>query len=110
MAIRNTTSAQKSAITKTVQRIAISNQLRGLASEYGITIAKSFKSLREQLPEILEDADNELLDVMRKLIYSLWQEVNGLTIDIKSISSELEALSNNNQDIRLYLPSQGLVQ
>ena len=75
-----------------VQRIAISNQLRGLASEYGITIAKSFKSLREQVPEVLEDTNNELSIVIRKLIYSLWQEVNDLTEDIKSISSELEAL------------------
>ena len=75
-----------------VQRIAISNQLRGLASEYGVTIAKSFKSLREQVPEVLEDADNELSNVMRKLIYSLLQEVNGLTEDIKSITIELAAL------------------
>ena len=64
-----------------VQRIAISNQLRGLASEYGVIVAKNFKSLREQ------DPDNKLSGVMRKLIYSLFLEGNGLTEDIKSISS-----------------------
>jgi len=74
------------------QRLAIANQLRSLAGEYGVIIAKSFKCLREQVPEVLEDADNELSAVMRKLIYSLWQEINGLTIDIKSLASELEAL------------------
>jgi transposase len=51
------------------QRLAAANQLKGLASEYGVVIAKSCKCLREQVLIALENADNELSLVMRRMIY-----------------------------------------
>lgn len=40
------------------QRLAAANQLKGLACEYGMVIAKSFKCLREQVPIALEAPEN----------------------------------------------------
>ena len=65
------------------QRLAAANQLKGLASEYGVVISKSFKCLREQVPIALEDPDNELSLVMRRMLDDLLSEVKTLTLEIK---------------------------
>jgi transposase len=44
---------------------ALSNHLRGLLMEFGVVIPKGFASLRRELPEILEDGDNEVPDMYR---------------------------------------------
>ena len=74
------------------QRLAAANQLKGLASEYGVVISKSFKCLREQVPIALEDPDSELSLVMRRMLYDLLAEINALSLDIKSLTNDLEAL------------------
>ncbi len=42
------------------ERTALINQIRGLLAEYGITISQGINHVRKELPEILEDAENEL--------------------------------------------------
>ena len=42
------------------QRTAIINQIRGLAREYGVNLAKSREALLEQLPDALADEENDL--------------------------------------------------
>ena len=41
-----------------VARTAQANQIRGLLSEFGVVIPKGVRQLEQQLPEILEDAEN----------------------------------------------------
>jgi transposase len=58
------------------ERVALGNQMRGLLAEYGIVAAKGVSALRRAIPEILEDAQNGLSDLMRELIaeqYEHWQ-------------------------------------
>ena len=74
------------------QRLAAANQLKSLASEYGVIIAKSFKCLREQVPVALEDPDNELSLIMRRILHDLLEEINVLTLEIKSLTQDLESL------------------
>ena len=74
------------------QRLAAANQLKSLASEYGVIIAKSFKCLREQVPLALEDPDNELSLIMRRILHHLLEEINVLTLEIKSLTADLESL------------------
>ena len=73
------------------QRLVAANQLKGLASEYGVVIAKSFKCLREQVPIALEDPENELSLLMRRMLHDLLTEINTLTAEIKSLTQDLEA-------------------
>ena len=47
------------------QRTATANQIRGLLSEYGITIAKRLDHLRHALPRIIEDLGNSLSPGLR---------------------------------------------
>ena len=41
-------------------RLATSNMIRSLLAEFGLLISKGWKALRERVPELLEDADNDL--------------------------------------------------
>ena len=50
------------------ERTRLINQVRGLIAEYGVTIAKGKASFRKRLPEILEDADNQLSSILRELV------------------------------------------
>ena len=42
------------------QRVALSNHMRGVLSEYGIVLPQGVKVISRRLPELLEDADNDL--------------------------------------------------
>jgi len=50
------------------ERTALVNQTRGLLREYGVFIALGINILRTSLPEVLEDADNELTPLTREII------------------------------------------
>ena len=47
------------------ERNACINRIRGLLAEFGVVFAKGPKALREALPEVLEDASNELTGLAR---------------------------------------------
>jgi transposase len=47
------------------ERTACLNRIRGLLTEFGIVIAQSPEALRRALPELLEDASNELSSLAR---------------------------------------------
>lgn len=55
-------------------RTKLNNQIRGLLSEYGVTLAQGKAALRSQLPDIIEDASNELTILAREVFYELYEE------------------------------------
>jgi transposase len=57
------------------ERTAKANQIRGLASEYGLIAPKELSHLRLALPLWLEDAENGLSGRFRKLLNGLWQDL-----------------------------------
>jgi transposase len=75
------------------RRTAIINQMRGFLLERGITFAKGPANLRNHMPAILEDADENLTLRMRNLLAQIWQEWKQLEIDISTISNEVERIS-----------------
>lgn len=56
------------------QRTTLINQLRGLLQEYGIVLAQGKEKLRNQLPDILEDAENELSMAARACFQQMLNE------------------------------------
>ena len=56
------------------QRTALSNQIRGLLTEYGIVIPQEISILRKKLPEILEEENNELTPLSREIFVQLYEE------------------------------------
>ena len=72
--------------------IALSNHLRGILLEFGITVPQGFASLLRTLPEILEDGDHELPDLYRPTLHRLRQRLIELREDIEAMTREVEQL------------------
>lgn len=80
------------------ERNQIANRMRGFAREYGVHFALGINALRKQVPEALEDADNELTTIGRRILSELLEQlvhVTGLfdqvTKDIEAIAKQIEA-------------------
>lgn len=56
-------------------RTAQVNQIRGLLGEFGIVVPQGVHKLREQLPDILEDAENGLPGLGRQILAQLLEQV-----------------------------------
>lgn len=79
------------------QRTSVSNQARGLLAEYGITIPQGLRNLRNQLPLILEDSDNQLSNLARELFATLYDELVALDDRIKQLNNHVKHISETNE-------------
>lgn len=70
-------------------RVSLTNQMRALLSEFGITIPQGASALPARLPAILENADNGLLAVTRELLSALSAHYRDLTARIEAIEQQL---------------------
>jgi len=75
------------------RRTAVINQMRGFLLERGITFAPGPANLRRHMPSILEDAEQNLTPRMRSLLSHLWHEWKQLEDDVDRISSEINAIA-----------------
>lgn len=82
------------------QRTALSNQIRGMLAEFGITVARSVAALRLRLPEVLEDADNELTALVREVLAELGEELRHLEQRHKHYTRRLEQVSKHHEQCR----------
>lgn len=71
------------------RRTAQSNQLRGLLGEYGIVVNQGLGVLRRRMPEILEDAENGLSVLCRKVMAEGYAELCHLDSRIAGIERQL---------------------
>jgi transposase len=78
------------------QRIALSNHMRGVLSEYGIVLPQGAKAISQRLPELLEDADNALPMLARHLLAELKEEHDQLIERIERIEALIKAWHSNN--------------
>ena len=78
------------------QRTAKSNQIRGLVSEYGLVAPRRMGSLRAALPEWLEDADNGLSYLFRRLLNGLWDDLKVLDQRVTELDHEIGLVAKNN--------------
>jgi hypothetical protein len=57
------------------ERISLSNQIRGLLAEYGITMTKSIHNLTKCLPIILADEETELSTLSKTVFSDLCEQI-----------------------------------
>ncbi|WP_246103746.1 IS110 family transposase [Yersinia kristensenii] len=76
------------------QRTALANQLRSLLAEYGLIIPVGIQRLQQQLPDLIEDASNDLTFTLRRLLSSLREDIQALNVRITRLDSEIAALSS----------------
>jgi len=92
-------------------RTALSNQTRGLLAEYGIVVNKGIKTLRRELPCMLEDADNCLSSFARKHFHHLYEKLIILDDEIAGYDKEIKAIAKESDECRrlLTIPGVGVV-
>jgi transposase len=73
------------------QRVALSNHMRGVLSEYGIVMPQWVKVITRRLPELLEDAENDLPMLARHLLAELKAEHDQLIERIERLEQQLKA-------------------
>jgi transposase len=73
------------------------NQIRSFLLERGISFRKGPASLRRQMPEILENAEEKLSTRMRRLLDFLWQEWKHLQLQIESLNEDVEQIANQDE-------------
>lgn len=78
-------------------RTALSNQIRGLLAEYGLVMPKGVNHLKAQLPSFLEDATNELSTSTRRYFLRLSEELDELSVQIKSVDREVQVINKQNE-------------
>ena len=71
------------------ERTALVNQTRGLLMEYGIIIPQGIGKVRKLLPEILENAENELSVISRRFIFDLYEQLDNKDKKIKEYEESL---------------------
>jgi transposase len=78
------------------QRVALSNHMRGVLSEYGIALPQGVKVISRRLPELLEDADNDLPMLTRHLLAELKAEHDQLMERIDRFEQQLKVWHASN--------------
>ncbi len=82
------------------RRTALINQIRAFLLERGIVFAKSPIRLREALPEVLENVDENLSPRMRNLVAMLWSEWKDLELQIMQMNDEVERIASSDEACR----------
>jgi transposase len=71
------------------ERTALANRIRGLVVEFGLIIPQGIHHITRRVPEILEDASNELSDPMRALLARLLEHLQELQRQTKELETEI---------------------
>lgn len=82
------------------QRNALGNQLRAMLTEFGIVVARSISALKRRIPEILEDASNELTDGMRQLVSEEFARWKGLAARVEELKKRIERGSRTDASMK----------
>jgi transposase len=77
------------------RRTSLINQIRAFLLERGIVFAKSPIRLREAIPEVLENANENLTPRMRNLVAMLWSEWKDLELQIAQMNDEVERIASS---------------
>jgi transposase len=81
-------------------RTAQVNEIRGLLAEFGIVIPQGIAHITERLPEILEDGENSLPGMMRKLLERLVEHFETLDKQVGEIEREIKRWHRENENSR----------
>lgn len=77
-------------------RTALVNQTRGLLREYGVFLPVGIRSFRSKLPEVLEDAENELTTLTREIIADQAQRLRELDERIAAYDRRIDRCFRDN--------------
>jgi transposase len=77
------------------RRTSVINQVRAFLLERGVVFRKGPATLRRQMPEILENADEQLSMRIRAVLAMLWEDWKELERQIESLNNDIERICAN---------------
>jgi transposase len=77
------------------RRTSVINQIRAFLLERGMVFAKSPIRLREAIPTVLENVEENLTPSMRNLIAMMWSEWKDLELQLAAINAEVERIASS---------------
>ena len=77
-------------------RTAQGNQIRGLLTEYGITLPQGLSHIAKRLPTILEDGENSLPGIFRQLVQRLLDHLKVLDNQVKELEIQIQVWHQHN--------------
>ena len=89
-------------------RTAMSNQIRGLFSDYGIIFNKGHQKVLSDLPYLIEDMENDLSFVMREVLNDLLEELKNKNSQITKIENSINQLSSKQTGYQNLLDMPGI--
>ncbi|HVO59938.1 MAG TPA: IS110 family transposase [Terriglobales bacterium] len=76
------------------------NQMRGLLLEHGLGFPRGPENLRQQLPWLLEDAEQHLTPKFRALLAHLWQQWQYLDSQVEGMDCDIKAVADSDAACR----------
>lgn len=90
------------------QKLQLSNQLRGLLLEFGIVINQGASAFRTRLPEVLEDAENDLPPIMRQSLYQLLQLYLRIEADYVEVDKYIQRVVKQDHQCQRLIQLEGV--
>lgn len=78
-------------------RTAQANQVRGLLAEFGLVIPQGIVHIAQRVPELLEDASNELPGSFRMLVQRLLDRLKDLDYQVNAVGAQIVAWHRSNE-------------
>ncbi len=82
------------------ERTACVNRIRGLLAEFGLVFAQKPAVLRQALPEVIEDASNELVGLARLALQRAWGQWQELDAHLSWCDERIAAHLKANEQVR----------
>ena len=93
---------------RVAERTAQLNQIRGLLSEFGLIMPKGRYPAQHHIPDILEDAENGLPGLTRRLLFDVYQRILQLNQQILAYDRELEQLARHSHAAQRLMTAPGI--
>jgi transposase len=77
-------------------RTAQANQIRGLLSEFGLVIPQGITHIARRVPELIEDAANELTGSFRLLVERLMEHLKELDRQVRELEAQIQRWHREN--------------
>ena len=81
------------------ERTSQANQIRGLLAEFGVVVPQGIKALRARIPDIVEDAENELTSEMRELITMMSDRIKDITENVDTLELKIKQSNKRHEMI-----------
>lgn len=89
-------------------RTAAINQVRGLLAEFGLVMPRGRQAAQAALPQILEDAENGLPLLARRLLADVYRRIVELNAQLAAYDRELEVLAQQSEVVQRLLTIPGV--